>query len=399
MKNKYILIIFALGFMLLFAFFWIWQHQKKTEIHLNTVTFSKLPGWNNAQLLHSFETFMASCKVFLKMDPRKSVGSEFISLTASDWYPGCQAALQLNNPYTPDALRHFFQAWFNPVEFHDGRPVKGLFTGYYLSALKGSRTKTSKYNVPIFGLPDDIVIANLNTFDTSFKSRKIIGRVVNKHQLVPYYTRAEIDKGALKGKAPVIAWVDSKIDRLFLEIQGSGVIELADGTSMYVGYTAQNGAQYTAVAGVLIKQGVLTRDNASMQGIRRYLEKNPDKITPVLNQNKSFIFFEESKTSDAFGTQGVALTPGYSMAVDTKWVPLGAPIWLSTTRPSRYIKHPDRAFQRLMIAQDTGGAIRGPVRGDVYWGAGDRATTIAGRMKNPGHYWILLPNTIKTAAR
>lgn len=397
MKNKYAYIIFVLTLLLLLVLYWVLQHPRKTEIHLNPVAYSKLPGWNDAKLSDSFETFLASCKVFLKMGPQKAVGSEFISLTASDWYPACRAAMQLNKPYSSHMLRQFFQIWLVPVEFYDGQRLKGLFTGYYMSALKGSRTKTKKYNVPIYGLPDDIVVVYLNAFDPAFKSRKIVGRVV-KHQLLPYYSRAEIDKGALKGKAPIIAWVDSPIDRLFLEIQGSGVIELRDGKPMHVGYAGQNGAPYTSVAGVLIKQGVMTRDNASMQGIRHYLEKHPEKIAPVLNQNKSFVFFEKSKTKDAFGTQGVALTPGYSMAVDTKWVPLGAPIWLHTTRPSRDAKRQDLEFKRLMIAQDTGGAIRGPVRGDVYWGAGDKATTIAGRMKNAGHYWMLLPKEIARAS-
>lgn len=382
-----VIVVFLVLFSLSFYYFW---KPKVTEIRLNPVTFSKLPGWDKANLLPSFSAFQISCKVFLKQSPDKAVGSDFIELSARDWFPACEAALADTAPKTPTAVMDFFQKYFEVHEFHDGKPVQGLFTGYYMSSLKGSLTKTKQFNVPIYGLPDNLVSIQLNLFDPAFKKRKIVGRVVDQHRVIPYYTRKEIENGAIKGQAPVIAWVDSRIDRLFLEIQGSGVIELPDGSLLYVGYTAENGAPYTAIAGVLIKQGVMTRDNASMQHIRSYLDAHPKEIRPVLDQNKSFVFFETSKKSEAYGSQGAPLTPGYSMAVDLKWVPVGVPVWLNTTRPDpRQDKtHP---FHRLMIAQDTGGAICGPVRGDIYWGVGKKATSIAGRMKNPGQYWLLLP--------
>ena len=178
-----------------------------------------------------------------------------------------------------------------------------------------------------------------------------------------------------------------------MEIQGSGIIALDNGSRLAVGYIGENGAPYTAIAKVLIDQGVMTRDNASMQHIRSYLDAHPEKIDPVLNQNKSFVFFTTLRNGSALGAQGVALTPGYSMAVDHKWVPYGVPIWLDTTRPDE-ISDQQNLFQRLMVAQDTGGAIKGVVRGDVYWGAGERATAIAGKMKNQGHYWLLLPRNL-----
>lgn len=389
MKNKLLYITLVVLTLLLLSLYFI-MRPKVIPIQLNAVSFSTLPGWKSASLQRSFSAFQTSCKVFLKSNPDKFVGSELIDLKVRDWLPACHAAMALQPPYTNDQIRSFFQTWFNVVEFHNGKPVKGLFTGYYMSALKGSLTKTKRFHVPIYGLPDDLISINLGLFDPELKHKRIVGRVAEKHHFIPYYTRADIDKGALKGKAPVIVWVDSEIDRLFLEIQGSGVIELPDGSPLYIGYSAQNGAAYTAIAGVLIKQGVMTRDNASMQRIRKYLEAHPDQIRPVLHHNKSFVFFETVKSSDAFGSQGTVLTPGYSMAVDLKWVPMGTPVWLSTTRPDLHTKN-NRPFRRLMVAQDTGGAIRGPVRGDVYWGAGDKATSIAGRMKNPGVYWMFLP--------
>ena len=158
-----------------------------------------------------------------------------------------------------------------------------------------------------------------------------------------------------------------------------------------MGYDAQNGQPYTAIAGVLIKEGTMTRDNASMQGIKRYLEAHPQQMHRVLNQNKSFVFFRKMAQNVALGSQGVSLTPGYSLAIDREWIPMGTPLWLNTTRPDSNNPDKTKPMKRLMIAQDTGGAIRGKIRGDVFWGGGDRATSIAGHMKNSGHYWLLLP--------
>lgn len=394
MKIKPHYIAFIVYLFVLLAVFSLWKLKPKTtKIQLNPVSFSDLPGWKRGDLRPSFTAFQTSCKVFLNMDPNKKVGSEFIDLKARDWLPACQIAMQPNVSHTREQIKNFFQTWFDVVEFNDGKPVQGLFTGYYMSALKGSLTKTEKYNVPIYGLPDDLVSMQLSLFDPKAKNRKFIGRVDEKHQLIPYHTREEIEKGALSGKAPIIAWVDSQVERLFLEIQGSGVIELPDGSLLYVGYVAENGAPYRAIASVLIKQGVMTRDNASMQHIRRYLQEHPEEVDLILNQNKSFVFFGKSKQGAAYGSQGTTLTPGYSMAVDLKWVPMGTPVWLNTTRPELRTEktHP---FQRLMIAQDTGGAIRGAVRGDVYWGPGTKAITIAGKMRNPGQYWMLLPKKV-----
>ncbi len=262
----------------------------------------------------------------------------------------------------------FFKSGLLLLSFFKKEPVPGLFTGYYMPLLKGSLTKTDKFNVPLYDLPKNLVTCNLGLFNPKLKNRTIIGRLKNK-KVVPFYTREEINNGAIKKTARVVAWIDSKIDRSFLEIQGSGVIELTDGSQMVVGYAGENGAAYKAIAKVLIDQGVMTRDNASMQHIRRYLEAHPKEIDKVLNQNKSFVFFSVLQQGAALGSQGVALTPGYSLAIDRKYVPLGTPVWLNTTRPDQKIDE-NKAFQRLMVAQDTGGAIKGSVRGDVYWEQG-----------------------------
>jgi membrane-bound lytic murein transglycosylase A len=383
LKILYILIITTT----IFFGFAVWQ-QKTETIILKHSSFKKLPGWDKADIKKSLQTFQISCKAFLRQDPERAVGSRQINMKVKDWLPACRAAYAVE-PSSDSAARKFFQHWFKPVEFYTKKSVTGLFTGYYLPLLHGSLTKTAKYNIPVYGLPPAMVTINLEDFGPEFGHRHIVGRIEN-NKIMPFHTREEINNGVLKNKAPVLVWVDSHIDRLFLEIQGSGVVQLENGDHLNLGYAGENGAAYTPVGKVLVDRGIMTKKTASMQGIRKYLEAHPEEILPVINQNKSFVFFRILDRSAALGAQGVTLTPGYSLAVDRKWIPLGTPLWLDTTRPSQTSKKP-KTLQRLMIAQDTGGAIRGTVRGDVFWGAGENATYIAGKMKNPGHYWLLLP--------
>ncbi len=390
MKQKLLLISILL--FLFFTGFFLWKHRPVEQgITLKRTSFNQLPGWSSADLKESLQTFQRSCKILLKQKPEQSVGSNYLALKAKDWHPACQAALQINALDNQKA-RKFFQQWFAPVEFYHNERVDGLFTGYYMPLFNGSLTKTDKYSVPLYGLPSDLISINLGRFDPSLRHRRLFGRVKD-NQLVPYYTREEINHGVLKDKAPILLWLENHIDRLFLEIQGSGVVQLPNGERLYVGYAGENGAAYKSIAQVLINKGVFTKDTASMQAIRAHLQANPKQVHTVLNQNKSFVFFEKVPRNVALGTQGVALTPGYSLAIDRKWIPLGAPLWLNTTVPDHH--YDDRTvLQRLVIAQDTGGAIRGMVRGDVYWGTGDEATYIAGHMKNKGHYWLLLPQHV-----
>jgi membrane-bound lytic murein transglycosylase A len=376
---------------------WFWQSEQpkqptepqKPASMFRPVTFKQLPGWQSADLKKSLVTFQTSCRAFVKQNPEQVVGTDHINLQVKDWQPACYAALKIN-PVTENDAKSFFQEWFSPVEFFDKETGPGLFTGYYVPTIKGSYTKSKEFSVPLYETPDDLITSDLGLFFNDLKNRRVVGRLV-KSKLVPYYTRAQINAGALKGKANVLVWINSPIDRLFLEIQGSGLIELEDGSRLSVGYDAQNGMPYTAIAGVLIKKGVMTKDNASMQAIKRYLTEHPKQLHPVINQNKSFVFFRKMGQDIALGSQGVSLTAGYSLAIDKQWIPMGTPLWLNTTRPDSNSPDKSKPMQRLMIAQDTGGAIRGKIRGDVFWGAGERATLIAGHMKNSGHYWLLLP--------
>lgn len=409
MKKWFFLLI---AILVIVASWFFWKYQPPTKITpppaeqpvekpiekpapsvtLKKVSFEELPGWPSPDLKTSFDVFKSSCKVFLKQDSEKAVGSPFIPMKVKDWIPACKAAMKLENPSWPK-LKKYFEKWFRPAQFFDKKPVSGLFTGYYSPLLEGSLEKSKQFSVPVYGMPKGMITVNLGIFFPEYLHKKIVGRIKGD-QLIPYYTREEINKGAIEKTAPVVVWLTNRIDRLFLEIQGSGAVELPNKEIIYLGYEGENGAPYKSVAQVLINKGVMTKHNASMQAIRKYLTENPHEMDEVLHQNKSFVFFRSLGHNAAYGAQGVALIPEYSLAVDRKFIPLGTPIWLNTTRPDS--THDDKQlFRRLMIAQDTGGAIRGPVRGDVYWGTGEEATYIAGHMKNKGIYWLLLPKTVK----
>lgn len=386
----FILLLFSVAVLIGLCFWWF-RSIPSRAIHLRNVSFSDLPGWQSADARLSFHAFQKSCRAFLKQNPDKNVGNERIKLKVRDWQLICNAAVDFH-PTSSEKAREFFEHWFEPVTFYDDHQVEGLFTGYYMPVLNGSLTKTEQYKIPIYGLPDDLISVDLSEFDPALKAhKKILGRVQGK-RLVPYYTHEEITGGKIADKAPVIAWIEHHVDRQFLEIQGSGIIALPNGKKLFVGYAGQNGAPYRSIAGVLIEKGVMTKHNSSMQRIRQYLQAHPEQIKPVLHQNKSFVFFGKLPQEEALGAQGVGLTPGYSLAVDRTWVPMGVPVWLTTTRPNEESDHGSR-LNRLMIAQDTGGAIRGPVRGDVFWGGDAEAGQVAGKMKNKGYYWLLLPRT------
>ncbi len=347
------------------------------NITLKKISFNLLPGWNGANVKKSLLAFQMSCKTFLKQDPTHRVGSQHIKLQAKDWHPACRAALSIDSNFEVSA-RTFFEKWFYPIEFAKKQPIHGLFTGYYMPQVKGNLTRTEQFHTPIYGMPGEQALR-----ESKLKNR-------NKSGTFAHYTRAEIDHGALNNKAPVIAWIKSPVERLFLEIEGSGVIKLASGKSLYLGYAGENGAPYTSIGHVLIKKGVMTKDNASKGAIKRYLESQPKEGNTILHKNRSFVFFQNLKKPMALGAKEMALTPGYSLAIDKEWIPLGAPLWLTTKIPDKQHDN-EKEFQRLMIAQDTGGAINGLMRGDIYWGSGKKATFLGEHMKNKGRYWLLLP--------
>lgn len=273
----------------------------------------------------------------------------------------------------------------------------GLLTGYYEPLLTGARTPDARHRVPLYRPPPDLVAVDLAAFAADLAGRRVTGRV-EAGRLVPYSDRAAIDAGALAGRDLELLWVDDPVAAFFLHIQGSGRVRLPDGSLIRVGYAGQNGRPYRAIGRDLIELGALTPETVSLQTIRTWLLANPGAAPAVMQKNPSFVFFRDLGPVDDGegppGAQGAPLTPGRSLAVDTAHVALGTPVWLDTTAP-----WPDGPgpLRRLLVAQDTGGAIKGALRGDVFFGAGEDAEHTAGHMRSPGRWWVLLPHAAAAA--
>jgi membrane-bound lytic murein transglycosylase A len=343
-----------------------------------------------------------SCERIARLPAETALGPAGVAGLARDWREPCAAVAAA--PVGDDrAARAALETWFVPFAATNNGNAQGLFTGYYEPELRGSRARGGPYTVPLYGRPGDLVTVDLGLFREELKGQRIAGRV-RSGALRPYPTRAEIEAGALDGLAredggPLeLVWVDDGVDAFFLHIQGSGRVVLEDGSIIRVGFAAQNGHPYVAIGRELVARGVMTREQVSMQSIREWLAANPGAARELMNRNPSFVFFRPlappaSNMDGPPGSEGVPLTPGRSLAVDRNFLAMGLPVWLDAADPL----DPDQRVRRLMVAQDTGGAIRGPVRGDVFWGFGAGAAERAGRMRSAGRYWILLPRD--TAAR
>jgi membrane-bound lytic murein transglycosylase A len=355
--------------------------QKKDDeavFRLKPATYAALPGWQTDNQSEALAALKQSCTRIMKKDAAETFGAAGVAGNYADWQTPCA-----NLPATGGG-RAFFETYFTPYEVW-GDDRDGLFTGYYVPSLPSS----PQASVPIYGRPSDLVTVDLGAFKPEWKGETITGRLVGGEKLIPYPARAEIEKEPLKN-AEVIARVNDSVDAFFLQIQGSGVVQNADGTVVPVGYAAQNGHAYTAVGKVLLDRGHLKKEDVSMQSIRRWLAENPKEAQAIMNENKSFVFFRRLDSDGVPGAEGVALTPMRSIAVDRRKIPYGAPVYIDTESPDGK----GGRLQRLMVAQDTGGAIRGAVRGDFFWGAGDRAAEMAGVMKSRGQAYVLLPKTV-----
>ena len=360
------------------------------KLGLAAVDFSHLADWRRDNHAAAFGAFLRSCTKIFKQSAGKQLGRKGFAGTMGNWQQICRATSEFSAGISQDNARRFFESWFDPYRLNDNGKSRGLFTGYFEPQLRGSRRPSRKYNVALYRRPPDLVSANLGQFRKDWKGRELAGRLKNG-RLVPYASRASITQGALKGKGLELLWVDNAIDAFFLQIQGSGRVLLDSGEVVRVGYAGRNGQPYYAIGRELVKNGALTKENVSLQTIRSWLERNPSRAAALMNKNKSYVFFRELKDgAGPIGAQGVALTPGRSLAVDRKYLPMGAPIYLDTSHPLTH-----SPLRRLMIAQDTGGAIIGPVRGDYFWGAGDQARQAAGRMKQTGQLYILLPRSLR----
>ena len=337
------------------------------------VSFTELPGWRDDDMTQVLGALRASCA--------RLRGS-----------PGWQGACAAANGVGTSELRAFFEAHFVPwrVAASDGK-VEGLITGYYEPLLRGSRVRQRGYEVPLYSPPDDLLTIDLSSINPELRNLRLRGRVEGR-RVVPYFSRAEIDRGAAPLAGRELVWVDDAIEAFFLQIQGSGRIQLESGETLRLGYADQNGHPYVSIGRTLIEWGELRASDASMQGIQAWARANPARLVELLSQNPSYVFFRElpRQSSDPAlgppGAMGAPLTAERSIAVDPRFIPLGVPVYLSTTRPAR-----EEPLNRLVFAQDTGGAIRGAVRADYFWGFGADAGTQAGRMRQQGRLWVLWP--------
>ncbi len=336
-------------------------------------SWSDLPDWLAQDLSASWPALMQTCSA--------------LRLKAN-WLPLCAAAAALD---ADDALaqRTFYEKWFTPYKVlnPDGSDT-GLVTGYYEPLLQGSRKQSKRFAYPLYAPPDDMLEVDMGELYPQFRGKIVRARLQGK-RVVPYFNRAEIDAGqapALHGRE--LFWVEDPVELFFLQIQGSGRIQLEDGSYAKVGYAEQNGHPYASIGRRLIDMGELSPEQASMQGIKNWVEKNPEQLEVLLGHNPSYVFFREmpDSLSGPIGALGVPLTNEYSIAVDRRTVPLGVPVFLATTQPNS-----SDPLNRLVFAQDTGGAIKGAVRADFFWGFGEMAGHRAGRMKQSGRMWILFP--------
>lgn len=355
------------------------------KLELTQVSFSDIPGWAADQHSEALGAMVRSCAVLLGRSDFADAGPGPEFGKVSNWRGACAAAGSVAAGDIA-AARAYFERWFQPYRASNRGRSGGFLTGYFEPELRGSRVADSRYSVPLYKRPVDLVTVELGEFRDILKGERIAGRVVDG-RLRPYASRDAIDAGALASSGLELLWVDDPVDAFFLHIQGSGRVVLEDGSVVRVGYAATNGHPYTAIGRELVARGALPREAVTMQSIRNWLVANPAEAKAVMARNASFVFFRELDGDGPVGTQGITLTPGRSLAVDTRYIALGAPVWIDTFDPLSA----DSSLRRLMVAQDTGGAIRGPLRGDVFWGHGEAAAERAGRMQSEARLFLLLP--------
>ena len=307
------------------------------------------------------------------------------------WQAACGAAKAMQKPNNAAVIAYLTNYFDVYVATNADGTDSGMITGYYEPLLKGSRKKSAQNPYPLYKAPKDLVTVELGDVYPELKYKRVRGKLVG-NKLIPYNTRAEIEANPTPLAGSELLWVSDIIDVFFLQVQGSGLVQLDNGQEVHVGYADQNGYPYNSIGRILVDRGELTLDQASMQGIKNWARSHMDKLRDLLNSNPSYVFFKELPAGlpGPIGALGVPISAERSVAIDPKFVPLGAPIFLSTTQPNS-----SNPLKRLMLAQDTGGAIKGGVRADFFWGAGEVAGTKAGAMKQQGKFWVLLPKGFK----
>jgi membrane-bound lytic murein transglycosylase A len=365
------------------------------DAQFEPLRWNELPGWNNDDHAAAFDTFRTGCNAAAaRKKPAREGRPMDVALAGV-----CREARALG-PANAAEAREFFETRFRPFRLARLGEAEGFLTGYYEPVVEGSRVPTQDFKVPMYRRPQDMIVAGRHRPGASriLPNRGPVWRRAGK-KLVPYYDRAEIESGALDGKGLEICWLKDPIDAFFIQIQGSARVRLEDGARLRLNYAAHNGHPYTPVGAILIQDGEVERADMSMDRIRQWMQSNPDKAKELRQKNRSFIFFRVAELADheeAVGAQGVPLTAGRSLAVDRRLHAYGTPLWIDAELPLSDARGSD-VFRRLMIAQDTGSAIVGPARGDLYLGAGDEAGRVAGRIKHPARVVMLVPRGVDPA--
>ena len=337
--------------------------SRENRVAMAPISFNEIPGWSEDRQDEALVAFRRSCpKLVSGADSKIATDGGEKSVTSAEWKRICDAATATNER-DPAAARRFFEDNFRPLVVS----VPGKFTGYFEPELRGSRAPSRLFTIPIYRRPPDLTDK-------------------------PYLTRAEIEQGALKGKGLEIAWVQDPVALYEVQVQGSGRLHLAEGGTLSLGFDGSNNRPYTAIGGVLADMGVMKREDATWPAIRDWLKRNPQQARDVMRKNERYIFFKDTRAQATTGAEGVPLTAQRSLAVDVAFTPYGAPIWIETVRPVAGKPGATEVYRRLMIAQDSGAAITGPARGDVFFGGGAQAADWAGRMTSPGRAIVLVPN-------
>jgi len=367
---------------------------KFPDAQYEPVDWSKLDGWANDDHAAAFAAFLTSCRA---LNGERRPGRE--TAITEELKNVCQRAFAAI-PLEEDGARKFFEDNFRPLRISKLGDSDGFLTGYYEPIIEGSRVPTGEFTAPLFRRPPNLVASGRRKLGDLFPNKGVkVGRRFGRRKIVPFYTRGEIEDGALDGWRLEICWLRSQLDVLFAQIQGSARIRLEDGTILRINYDSHNGWPYTPVGRVLIERNIIPKDEMSMQRIREWMEAHPDDAKDARRQNKSYVFFrivDLASEDEPMGAQGVPLVPGRSIAVDRALHVYGTPFFISADLPIANEKTATK-FRRLVFAQDTGSAIVGPARADIYFGAGAEAARMAGRIRNPGAFAMLLPRALDPA--
>ena len=350
------------------------------NVRLQPVSFTALNGWQNDDFASVIPVFTKNCQAVLK-NSKPYIYEAQIKISTKEYQDVCRRFAK-QKISTPKEMKTFIEQNFIPYAVTDNGNAGGKFTSYYEAVIRASKTKHGKYQYPIYGKPNDLIEINLRDFDAELPNTRLVGRIEN-NKFVPYYNRKDIENGGIN--APILMWGDDPIDIHFMQIQGSAVAKMDDGSEIRIGFADSNGRKFKGIGSILIEKGLIKREDSSMPKIRQWLRNNPQKAEALMAENERFIFQRLTNAEGPIGAFGIPLTAGRSLAVDNRYIPLGAMMWLDSHNPD------GGKIRKIVFAQDIGSAIKGVVRGDYFWGHGEDALYHAGRMNSSGRYYIFAP--------